>query len=895
MPFKLFSRWTGRKLTPTSPQPSQSGFNYTSTSTITLAKASSAPPKLTTAYARDVPLELHTQGIRETLDCLRGGESSEALLALRRLQNEAEKRARSNRNEADTILRALNIVRGITSWRPEVTQAESGQDLYRDESSSSDEQKIAKQQEEVKAPPAEGNKMNVGTDGTSRSHRTKDKMKNGKTLGDGSGSRPSLRRISSETEGATSLSSRRNFQQETMRDVLPRVPTDGRSESPGSLSTSMMMLAENPIDTSEEDYRENSARSMRHVLDTYRNPGPSSPPASATSSEYSDEEVNISEFPRPPTALDWHENKRETSPTESPIADSSIEELVAQEEQTNAEIGHAGAVEIFGGTAQLVFHTNKPIRLHNVTEPASERKPKKLDNGNQITLGPGTYSFIQGGKTMTITVRGNDQVQVGCTNPPPVSNVDQDILNDDPEPSSATTDGSIDDLLEHYSASSSSSEGDVLTPVDVPLPETLTQGIDLPPFFPNAPNAQGPLAVIRAGLSLPETATHNEIQDHIACNSTILRYLALHVIPSPDINPVEQLTDLHELVIASQDGKTKYTRLLQAIRSVYWDSGPVIEMLSFVDAFAPPNDLRRRHRILPAFRKIRAADSQRKGCLTSTEINSLSKHGLSLYDLVSIADLPKVISQGLMDRLVEAAATGVLETLKECDILNEDGALLELLSAVDGKATTQESVGKKKSVVGTPSRLRFCENVDSIKEPEKNDSAGEAVRSTWSVSSESSDDGDDEEQCDTQEDSSMSDSQLDDYETFFKSIQKTAPSSPDKSLDDQTKTPTTNRRPMLARSTGGFRAIDATSVSVDEETKKSPALTRFFEEIGTKPVVIDTDTVSNQFLHPFLQDALSHDGTAQKLSLHPFLQETDDISQDLTTYWGVNLGGILDA
>ncbi|KAF4851156.1 hypothetical protein CGCSCA4_v003516 [Colletotrichum siamense] len=805
------------------PQPSQSGFNYTSTSTITLAKASSAPPKLTTAYARDVPLELHTQGIRETLDCLRGGESSEALLALRRLQNEAEKRARSNRNEADTILRALNIVRGITSWRPEVTQAESGQDLYRDESSSSDEQKIAKQQEEVTAPPAEGNKMN-----------------------------------------------------ETMRDALPRVPTGGRSESPGSLSTSMMMLAESPIDTSEEDYRENSARSMRHVLDTYRNPGPSSPPASATSSEYSDEEVNISDFPRPPTALDWHENKRETSPTERPIADSSIEELVAHEEQTNAEIGHAGAVEIFG-------------------EPASERKPKELDNGNQITLGPGTYSFIQGGKTMTITVRGNDQVQVGCSNPPPVSNVDQDILDDDQEPSSATTDGSIDDLLENYSKSSSSSEGDVLTPVDVPLPETLTQGIDLPPFFPNAPNAQGPLAVIRAGLSLPETATHNEIQDHIACNSTILRYLALHVIPSPDINPVEQLTDLHELVLASQDGKTEYTRLLQAIRSVYWDSGPVIEMLSFVDAFAPPNDLRRRHRILPAFRKIRAADSQRKGCLTSTEINTLSKHGLSLYDLVSIADLPKVISQGLMDRLIEAAATGVLETLKKCDILNEDGALLELLSAVDGRETNQESIGRKKSVVGTPSRLRFCENVDSIEEPEKNDSAGEAVRSTWSVSSESSDDGDDEEQYDTQEDSIMSDSQLESYETFFKSIQKTAPSSPDKSLDDQTEAPITNRRPMLARSTGGFRAIDATSVSVDEETKKSPALTRFFEEIGTKPVVIDTDTVSNQFLHPFLQDALSHDGTAQKLSLHPFLQETDDISQDLTTYWGVNLGGILDA
>ncbi|KAF5515626.1 hypothetical protein CGCS363_v000978 [Colletotrichum siamense] len=858
------------------PQPSQSGFNYTSTSTITLAKASSAPPKLTTAYARDVPLELHTQGIRETLDCLRGGESSEALLALRRLQTEAEKRARSNRNEADTILRALNIVRGITSWRPEVTQAESGQDLYRDESSSSDEQKIAKQQEEVTAPPAEGNKMNVGTDGTSRSHRTKDKMKNGKTLGDGSGSRPSLRRISSETEGATSLSSRRNFQQETMRDVLPRVPTDGRRESPGSLSTSMMMLAKSPTDTSEGDYRENSARSMRHVLDTYRNPGPSSPSASATSSEYSDEEVNISDFPRPPTALDWHENKQETSPIESPIADSSIEELVAHEEQTNAETGHAGAVEIFG-------------------EPASERKPKELDNGNQITLGPGTYSFIQGGKTMTITVRGNDQVQVGCTNPPPISNVDQDILDDDPEPSSATTDGSIDDLLEHYSASSSSSEGDVLTPVDVPLPEILTQGIDLPPFFPNAPNAQGPLAVIRAGLSLPKTATHNEIQDHIACNSTILRYLALHVIPSPDINPVEQLTDLHELVLASQDGKTEYTRLLQAIRSVYWDSGPVIEMLSFIDAFAPPNDLRRRHRILPAFRKIRAADSQRKGCLTSTEIHTLSKHGLSLYDLVSIADLPKVISQGLMDRLIEAAATGVLETLKECDILNEDGALLELLSAVDGRETNQECIGRKKSVVGTPSRLRFCENVDSIEESEKNDSAGEAVRSTWSVSSESSDDGDDEEQYDTQENSSMSDSQLDNYETFFKSIQKTAPSSTDKSLDDQTEAPITNRRPMLARSTGGFRAIDATSVSVDEATKKSPELSRFFEEIGTNPVVIDTDTVSNQFLHPFLQDALSHDGTAQKLSLHPFLQGTDDISQDLTTYWGVNLGGILDA
>ncbi|KAH0423807.1 hypothetical protein CcaCcLH18_11924 [Colletotrichum camelliae] len=889
MPFQLFSRWTGRKPAATNLQTTQSRLNYTSASTTTLAKASSAPPKLTTAHARDVPLELHTQGIRETLDCLRGGESSEALLALRRLQVEAEKRARSNRNEADVVLRALNIVRSISSWRPEVTQAESGQDLYLDESSSSDEQKIAKQQEEVTAPPAEGNEMNVSTDRTSRSHRTKDRMKNSKTSGDGSGSHPSLRHISSETEGATSLSLRRNFQEETMLDALPRAPMEGRSGSPGSPSTSMMMLAESPTDTSEADYRENSARSMRHVLDAYRNPDPSSPPASATSSEYSDEEVDISDFPRPPTALGWHENRGEASPTESHVADSAIEEFVAHEEQTSAELGQAGVVEIFGGTAQLVFHTNKPIRLHNVTEPAMECKTKELDDGNHMTLGPGTYSFIQGGKTMTITVSGNDQVQVGCTNPPPVSTIDQSIPDDDQEPSSATTDGEIDDLLEHYSESSSSSEGDVLTPVDIPLPEILTQGIDLPPFFPNAPNAQAPLAVIRAGLSLPETATHAEIQDHVACNLTILRYLALHVIPSPDINPVEQLTDLHELVVASQDRKTEYTRLLQAIRSIYWDSGAVIEMLSFVDAFAPPNGLRRRHRILPAFRKIRAADSERQGLLTSTQIHTLSKHGLSLYDLVTIADLPKVVSHGLTDRLIEAAATGALETLRECDMLNEDGALLELLSAVDSRTKTQEGVGRKKR---RRSRLRFCENVDSNEEPKKNDGAGEAVRSTWSVSSQSSDDDDEEDQCDTQENSGLSDSQLEDYETFFKSIQNTAPSSPEKSLDDKTEAPITNRRPMLARSTGGFRAIDSTSVSVDEETKKNPELTRSFEEIGTNPVVVDTETA---FLHPFLQDALSHDGTTHKLSLHPFLQDTDDISQDLTTYWGVNLGGILNA
>ncbi|EXF74160.1 hypothetical protein CFIO01_12625 [Colletotrichum fioriniae PJ7] len=292
----------------------------------------------------------------------------------------------------------------------------------------------------------------------------------------------------------------------------------------------------------------------------------------------------------------------------------------------------------------------------------------------------------------------------------------------------------IDDLLDIYATTSNSHHDSALSPA--------TDKDLLPPYHPSSPSALIPLTTIARGLSLPQTTPYNILQTHLARNANILRYLVLHCIPSPSINPLEPQTDLIEPILPlpltpgsgeyaqnfpSHPRRREYTRLLQAIRSVQWSADAINDMLAVVDFRSPlpsPSSLsfstypsqRRTSTALPAFRKLRAADAERRGYLTSTQLHELSTHGISLLDVLQMNDVPRVVSSGLGGRLVAAAASGALGVARECNLLDEEGALLELLADPEedsGSGLRIQSQGRRG---GKGSGLRCCVGIDDENE-----------------------------------------------------------------------------------------------------------------------------------------------------------------------------------
>ncbi|CCF34532.1 hypothetical protein CH063_06510 [Colletotrichum higginsianum] len=293
-------------------------------------------------------------------------------------------------------------------------------------------------------------------------------------------------------------------------------------------------------------------------------------------------------------------------------------------------------------------------------------------------------------------------------------------------PLSCEEEQDIDDLLDIYAATASSDpipsvpsthENDVLL-------------LLLPPWLPYHPSAAAPLATIARGLSLPPTTPFDVLQDHLARNANILRYLVLHCIPSPSTNPVEQANDLVEPILPpplaahpsfaenypQHPRRREYTRLLQAVRSVRWSAGAIVDMLAVVDfpqtaplpSFSSPGRSLRPSTALPMFRKLRTADAQRKGCLTSAQLHSLHRHGVSLLDVLQMNDVPK------------AAESSALCIARDCNLLDEEGALLDLLA--DPDEPPLKSPGCERRVaVGKGSGLRNCVDVNGDDEDDEMD------------------------------------------------------------------------------------------------------------------------------------------------------------------------------
>ncbi|KAK1639196.1 hypothetical protein BDP81DRAFT_459711 [Colletotrichum phormii] len=288
----------------------------------------------------------------------------------------------------------------------------------------------------------------------------------------------------------------------------------------------------------------------------------------------------------------------------------------------------------------------------------------------------------------------------------------------------------IDDLLDIYATTTSSHPSHTLSPT--------TDKDLLPPYHPSSPSALIPLTTIARGLSLPQTTPYNALQTHLARNANILRYLTLHCVPYPSINPLEPQTDLVEPILPlpltpgsgeytqnfpSHPRRRGYTRLLQAIRSVQWSADAINDMLAVVDfhsplpppsspSFSTYTSHRRTSAALPAFRKLRAADAERRGYLTSAQLHELSTHGISLLDVLQMNDVPRVVSSGLGGRLVAAAASGALGVARECNLLDEEGALLELLADPEEEIGTRLRIRGQGSRGGAGSGLRCCVGVD---------------------------------------------------------------------------------------------------------------------------------------------------------------------------------------
>ncbi|KAI3542708.1 hypothetical protein CABS01_04118 [Colletotrichum abscissum] len=470
----------------------------------------------------------------------------------------------------------------------------------------------------------------------------------------------------------------------------------------------------------------------------------------------------------------------------------------------------------------------------------------------------------------------------------------------------------IDGLLDIYATTSHPDHGSPLSPT--------TDKDLLPPYHPSSPSALVPLTTIARGLSLPQTTPYSTLQTHLARNANILRYLVLHCIPFPSINPLEPQTDLVEPILPlpltpgsgdyarnfpSHPRRREYTRLLQAVRSVQWSADAINDMLAVVDfhsplpspsspSFSTDPSHRRISTALPAFRKLRAADAERRGYLTSTQLHELSMHGISLLDVLQMNDVPRVVSSGLGGRLVAAAASGALGVARECNLLDEEGALLELLADPEEEFGSRLRTRDQGRRSGRGSGLRCCTGVDD--EGETGDEENGA-------------DSDDQMNDDEDEgygDGTYIDGLVDDVGTGNvvgdDGAYLVSPLSPEAFTADQTweeqggvaSAPTTSqpsedlmtfsdddeeededdiygpptdctfeqseaelhvkplnipkRKPALKRS-HHFREIQAsdeetkTAVLVNKETGEDPELRRFLAEIGAMPVVAGTSDV----------------------------------------------------
>ncbi|KAK1969924.1 hypothetical protein LY78DRAFT_570992 [Colletotrichum sublineola] len=583
------------------------------------------------------------------------------------------------------------------------------------------------------------------------------------------------------------------------------------------------------------------------------------------------------DIPRPATGLGWYEDDRLSvkSTADDFDSQSSMRDSDGSAEKITVESKHlprhrdplrcSSFVRCCPQTSSLVEAGHNPT--------TEENKPSK-PNPSMSTVINNTSSFLQsstedddwlGPRPAEWGSVTHQHVEYSSTHKEPSFN----SLTVDSSPISPTSPRSspisreeqeIDDLLDIYATSNR-------TPIPSPTP---VQHNDLPPYPPHHPSASAPLLTIARGLSLPPTTSFADLQECLARNANILRYLVLHCIPFPSINPIEYVTDLVEPILPlplpphpslaqkylPHPRRREYTCLLQAIRSVLWSADAINDMLAIVDSDpSPPGSRGRPSTALPMFRKLRAADAQRKGCLTSAQLHRLHRHGVSLLNVLQMNDVPKVVARGLSERLVEAAESGVLEVAREGNLLDEEGALLELLTDPDDMFA-KNPVDDRRGWVRGGSGLRNCvgvdenewETTDDESEGYEGETAVESLAGDWddghevddmpyTVSPLSPRATPDEHGWNHQDVSpSTTSCRLQELETLFREVRV---------LSSQQKCPAEETTPdqphKTLRRTGMLRTCrDRGGILVDEETARSPEMQRFFHEIGAVPAVEDS-------------------------------------------------------
>ncbi|GKT83040.1 hypothetical protein Ct61P_00890 [Colletotrichum tofieldiae] len=393
--------------------------------------------------------------------------------------------------------------------------------------------------------------------------------------------------------------------------------------------------------------------------------------------------------------------------------------------------------------------------------------------------------------------------------------------------------------------------------------------------------------------------------ENLARNANIIRYLALHCIPSPSINPIEHTTDLVEPILPpplpqyssfaqnypQHPRRREYTRLLQAIRSVRWSADAINGMLAVVD-FSPPPPGRGRHSTaLPMFRKLRAADAQRRGCLTSAQLHRLHCHGVSLLDVLQMNDIPKVVTCGLGGRLVEAAESGALGVARECNLLDEEGALLELLA--DPNDLAAKSPGnERRGWAGKGSGLRNCVGVDedeNVATGDWNEGYDEEALVRSFVDDEGGGHGVDdipytvsplspeatfgEQSWDQRDISPLTTSyRAQELETLFHEVRSLS-----SGQNCQTDATAPDQGHTTLERTHGLRPCRDRGILVDDEAARSPEMQRLFHEIGAAPVVSGSNVPKDAAARGPMEEAGFGNEGSQAAPGHES--------------WGVDLGG----
>ncbi|KAK1994222.1 hypothetical protein LX36DRAFT_217445 [Colletotrichum falcatum] len=588
--------------------------------------------------------------------------------------------------------------------------------------------------------------------------------------------------------------------------------------------------------------------------------------------------------PRPSTGLGWYRD--DESPVQSTVdhfdSQPSARDSDGSPGSTAAESQHPPAQQDPLRCSPFVRRCSQASSSAEVGDALATRGNEPGEPDPSVsTVVENTSSFLQS------STEDDDDDWLG---PRPVGS--DSVSHQHVECASAGEEQEIDDLLDIYAA----------FPGHAPAPHTAApvQHGDLPPYPPYHPSASAPLLTIARGLSLPPATPFDDLQECLARNANILRYLVLHCVPSPSVNPVEDATDLVEPVLPLPPAphpslargwpphprRREYTRLLQAVRSVVWSADAINDMLAVVDSDPPPGSGsgsssssgggRRPSTALPMFRKLRAADARRRGCLTSAQLHRLHRHGVSLLDVLQMRDVPRVVARGLSERLVEAAESGVLEIAKEGNLLDEEGALLELLADPDDAGPTggpgnEAGAGWPRGASG----LRNCVGVD-----EDEDENGDCRGARAAAGSPVEDGYYAREADDAAYTVSPLSPEADPGERGWepRDVSPLTASCRPQELEADGATRPDRPRGTLGRTGGMLRTCgDRGGILVDEETARSPEMRRFFHEIGAAAAFGPNAAL---------------EGAAETAGL---AGEESRLARGGRRSWGVDLGGVLSA